>query len=113
MKYKDDVWSKEFKVKSKKIAAGTVKKSPIDFGKEIYVSPIVFRKEKTEKQYYRWAVREFRGEYNVFIEKIKKNGGVDRTYAASFTWKETAIKFALEMLLICTKKMTRSGGIFH
>ena len=56
---------------------------------------------------------EFKSEFNVFVERIKKDGGTQKTYAATFTWKESAIKFALEMLLICTGKMTRGGGIFH
>ena len=54
---------------------------------------------------------EFGNEYNVFVEKTLR-GKVNKRFCTNFKFKEQAIKFALEMLLISNGKLTRKKELF-
>lgn len=69
----------------------------VEYGEIIYQSPVW--------QNTRWLVTSFKNEYNVFVDEIYENGGLNRSLGATFNWKNRALDFALQMFLVC------SGGI--
>lgn len=73
--------------------------TPVEYGEIIYQSPVI--------QDIRWSVMSYKGEYNVFVDKIYYNGKFDRSLGASFSWKKKALDFALEMFLVCSGRLRR------
>jgi len=76
-------------------------KLELDYGNCVYKSPILAK--------ICWIVTEFHGEYNVFFERFESSTKSEKKLAASFGCKESAMEFALEMLLILSGHITRKG----
>lgn len=72
----------------------------LEYGEILYRSPMVFDCQ--------WLVAEFEGEYNVFVARgVASRRRLD--YGASFQWRDSAMRFALEMFLVCCGKLTRTS----
>ena len=85
----------------------------LEYGETLYQSPEVPVGDSNNRRHIRWFVTKFKDQYHVFCETLKRNGKTEKQHAASFSWKEAAMKFALEMLLICTRRLTRKGITLH
>lgn len=100
-------WVKYYKDYCVKQAKGLVSQdSTVDYGRELYRSASFGDKC--------WVVTEFEDEFNVFCEKSKCGtfGRIaDKIHMASFNWKESATKFALEMLLVSNGQLKRRDKI--
>ncbi len=82
----------------------------INYGDEMYVSPVAYLLPdgQNKVQQMSWQVTQFGKEFNVF-SIIESDSRVTKHFAASFLSLGAAKKFALEMLLVCTKKLGRHG----
>jgi hypothetical protein len=110
----DNAWQKYTINNSKKSVSGanlettTVADAPEVAAREIYASPAIERVDEAGAAYsLRWLVKEFKGEYNVFFERIFASK-TQEFFAAAFKWKESALQFALEMLLVSNGQMKRA-----
>lgn len=92
-------WQEYYNQVQKEIALKVREVGPIEYGDVIYESPIV--------QNMRWLVTVFRGEYNVFVDKMTASGEYERKLGASFGWKNQALAFAKEMFLVCSGCLSR------
>lgn len=111
MSFPENAWQKYYDAECKEQAQGKIDAGEIVYGRDVYSSPEVLRQEETKHYSLRWLVKEFKEEYNVFLEKTF-NGKQKVSFASSFKWKESAIKFALEMLLISNGTITRTKGVW-
>ena len=93
------IWQEYYNQAQKEIVLKLREDAIIEYGDVIYQSP--------EIDHTRWLVTSFRGEYNVFVEHIACNGKCERNLGASFSWKERAMEFALEMFLVCSGQLKR------
>lgn len=89
-------WQEYYDDQQSKMARDIKKEVIIDYGKTIYQTPVISDSS--------WVVTEFKNEYNVFLQSNKA-----RKFVASFGWKESALRFAIRMLLICTGWIKRGG----
>lgn len=112
MSLKNNLWKQYFVERSKKVAAGSDIAEPLEYGREVYSSPKQIKMTAEGIRFIRWMVMEFEGEFNVFLEKSTIGSKKTSNLAASFNLKEKAIKFALEMCLICNGKLNRKKTIF-
>lgn len=112
MKSKLNSWKNYLIERGKKIVmtSANAKDKDVNYGREVYASEKIARIDDNKVSFFRWVVYEFENEFNVFYEKSIDSRN-DKYFAASFTWKEKAIKFALEMLLVSSGKMKRGGSI--
>jgi hypothetical protein len=92
-------WQEYYDQLQKDIALKLCTDVLVEYGEIIYQSPVV--------KGTRWLVASFNDEYNVFFEKLNKCGNFERKLGASFNWKDTALKFALEMFLVCSGRLRR------
>jgi hypothetical protein len=100
MKTGASCWEKDFVEFCANKARGVV--SQFTYGRNIYTSPQVRGKI--------WYVFEYKGEYNVFLDKNcanDKNGYKDLVTA--FKIKESAIAFAIRALLVSVGYINRFG----
>jgi hypothetical protein len=106
----DGKWKEYFQNHCKKQASENYI-DKLSYGGEVYSSPIIPAYSDSEiPTQTRWLVMEYEGEFNVFLER-NRGGKNERTLAASFAWKDTALKFALEMVLIFSGKLKRKGFV--
>jgi hypothetical protein len=92
----------EYYLQVQKQAALQLHSNPlIEYGKIIYESPVW--------KNTRWLVAEFQNEYNVFVDQIFDNGNLSRSLGATFTWKNRAMDFALQMFLVCSGTIRRQN----
>ena len=92
-------WQEYYNELQKNVALKLQSDVIVEYGEIIYQSPII--------KDIRWLVTYFQGEYNVFVDQIKLNGDCERNFGASFTWKNKAMDFALEMFLVCSGRLHR------
>jgi hypothetical protein len=80
------------------------------YGEVIYSSPTTYicPDDKDDYSELKWEVTKLGASYNV-LTKIIQNKVIQERLIQSFSWRESAMKFALEMLLICNGKMNRHG----
>lgn len=120
----------------KQLALGNTA-APLDYGSVIYMSPVIAEcteviaqspannvshntasssattainnaHKNTTSSNLRWLVVHFEREFNVFCEQMR-SGRSSKKFMASFSSKEAAQRFALEMLLTCAGMITRKG----
>lgn len=117
----DPAWKKYFRAFAKKKACESNQTTSgitpindnhdvdvVEYGEEVYHSPQVPRMILGEICYLSWVVTEFSGEFNIFMEK-KKGRTSRREFVCAFKWRDTALKYALQLLLTSTGKLTRRG----
>lgn len=71
----------------------------INYGEEVYCSPTV--------NSVSWLVLKYQDEYNVFTEEILQGRKRNRVWVACFKGEQQALEFALRMVLICGRKISR------
>ncbi len=95
-------WQEYYSQLQKAMALGhCAKTETIEYGDLIYQSPEILQT--------RWLVMDFKGEYNVFFDKTIREGQFERNFGATFTWREKALEFALEMFLVCSGNLRRKN----
>ena len=68
----NDFWKKYLKSLTKDIATGKEKEHSISFGEQVYISPVVVSKDDDQRDFYRFSVMEFEGEYaHNMVRKIR------------------------------------------
>jgi len=85
---------------------------PTEYGDVIYSSPTTYlcAGDRGEISELKWEVTKMNNSYNV-LTKIIQNKIIQKRLIQSFSWRESAMKFALEMLLVCNRKLNRHGFI--
>jgi hypothetical protein len=83
-----------------------------EYGEVIYSSPISYLCASTgsEISELKWEVTKLGKSYNV-LTNIIQNKVIQKRLIQSFSWRESAMKFALEMLLVCNGKINRHGFV--
>lgn len=84
--------------------------NPVEYGEVIYSSPTTYLcpSASNEISELKWEVTKLNKSYNV-MTKIVQNKVIQQRLIQSFSWRESAMKFALEMLLVCNGKLNRHG----
>ena len=81
----------------------------LDYGEILYKSPEIPMKSNIDDSAHMcWQVRRFKDEFNVFLSR-HINRSKDNILISTFKYQQAAMKFALEMVLICSGKLKRKG----
>jgi len=112
MKLENNAWQNYFIERSKNLACSDEGvNDPIAYGRQVYSSPKQLKVSSQGVRFIRWLVMEWQGEFNIFLEKSSGSKKI-LNLVSSFNIKEKAIKFALEMCLICNGKLNREKTLF-